>query len=132
MDIVVADKIDINAKTKTVDYTKIPKTWIGLDLGPKTVKSFIEKLKKANTIFWNGPLGYFEIDKFAKATNEITKEIADSKAVTIAGGGETLAVINKLNIEDKFTFVSTGGGASLEFIEGKELPGIKALEQSSL
>ena len=127
-DIVISNKIEPDAKSKTVSYNKIPKDWVGLDIGEKTIKSFKNKIKKAETIFWNGPLGYFEIDKFAKASNEIAKEIANSKAVTIAGGGETLAVINKLNLEDKFTFVSTGGGASLEFIEGKKLPGIEALE----
>ena len=128
MDIVVADKIGIDAKTKTVDYRKIPPGWIGLDLGEKTISSFKEKIKKAGTIFWNGSLGYIEIEKFSKASDEIAKEIANSKATTIAGGGETLITINKLNLENKFTFVSTGGGASLEFIEGKKLPGIEALK----
>jgi len=127
-DIVVADKTDSDAKSKTVPFNKIPKDWIGLDVGEKTVENFKNKIKKAETIFWNGPLGYFEAEKFAKATDEIAKTIAESKAVTIAGGGETTITINKYNLEDKFTFVSTGGGAALEFIEGKKLPGIEALE----
>ncbi len=127
-DIVIADKIDNNAKTKIVEYNKIPRDWVGLDLGEKTISSFKDMIKKAGTVFWNGSLGYIEIEKFSKASDEIAKEIANSKATTIAGGGETILTINKLNLENKFTFVSTGGGASLEFIEGKKLPGIEALK----
>jgi phosphoglycerate kinase len=127
-DIVVANEIKENAKTKIVPYNKISRNWIGLDLGPKTIEQFNEKINKAKTIFWNGSLGYIEIDEFSKASDEIAKEIAKSKAVTIAGGGDTFVTINKNKLENKFTFVSTGGGASLEFIEGKKLPGIEALK----
>ena len=126
-DIVVADKIDSDAKTDIVSYNKIPKNWIGLDLGPKTIDLFKEKLNKAKTIFWNGSLGVIEIEKFAKASDEIAKAIANSKALTIAGGGDTFVTINKHKLEKKYTFVSTGGGASLELIEGKKLPGVEAL-----
>ncbi len=126
-DIVVAKEKDPNSKSKTVSYEKIPKDWIGLDIGEKSVKEFKNKLKKAKTIFWNGPMGYFEAEKFAKATNEIAKIIAGSNAFSIAGGGETVSAINNNKLAHKFSFISTGGGASLEFIEGKKLPGIEAL-----
>ncbi len=127
-DIVVATEIKENSKTKIVPYNKIPKSWIGLDLGPKSIDQFNEKINKAKTIFWNGSLGYIEIEEFAKASDEIGNIIANAKAVKIAGGGDTFITINKLNLEKKFTFVSTGGGASLEFIEGKKLPGIEVLK----
>lgn len=126
-DIVVAETRE-STIVKTVPYNKIPKDMIGLDVGEKTINDFKNKLKTANTILWNGPLGYFESEFFAKATNEIAKAIAENKGIKIAGGGETISAINNNKLEDKFTFVSTGGGASLEFIEGKKLPGIEALK----
>ena len=96
-------------------------------MGEKTIEDFKLKIEKAKTIFWNGSLGYIEIEEFSKSSDEIAKTIATTKAVKIAGGGDTFITINKSNLEKKFTFVSTGGGASLEFIEGKKLPGIEAL-----
>jgi len=130
VDILAASKIDSKAKTKLVSTNEIPKSWIGLDLGPKSIRLFQNKLKNAKTIVWNGPLGYFEISKFAKATNIIAKELAKSKAITIIGGGDSAAAIEKINLEKKMTHVSTGGGASLKFLEGESLPGIKALKDS--
>jgi phosphoglycerate kinase len=98
-----------------------------VDIGPKTVKLFEEKLKSAKTIVWNGPLGIFEMDAFSKGTLEVAKFIATLKTISIIGGGDTAAAIAKFKLEDKMSHISTGGGASLEFLEGKILPGIAAL-----
>jgi len=130
IDIVIADKIDKKAKIKTVSVDKIPKNMYGVDIGEKSVKQFKNILAKAKTIIWNGPMGIFEIDKFATATNEIAKCVANSKAKTIVGGGDSIAALDKLRLQNKMTHVSTGGGAFLEFIEGKHLPGITALERN--
>ncbi len=102
---------------------------MGLDIGPKTVKLFEDKLKGAKTVVWNGPLGVFEMDKFAKGTEEVAKFIAKLKGVvSVIGGGDTAAAMSKFKVEDKMTHISTGGGASLEYLEGKGLPGIDALK----
>lgn len=127
IDNVVAEKMDPNAKTKLVGED-IPEGWIGLDVGPKTVKLFEGRLKDAKTIVWNGPLGVFEMDKFAKGTEEVAKFIAGLKgAITVIGGGDTAAAMSKFKLDSKMTHISTGGGASLEYLEGKPLPGIAAL-----
>jgi len=115
-------------KIKTVLVQDIPKDMIGLDIGPDTVKLFSMILKDAKTIFWNGPLGYFENKTFAKGTEDIAKIISKTKATTVIGGGETAAAVEKF--KSRITHISTGGGASLEFVEGKKLPGIKALEDN--
>ena len=127
IDNVIADKFDAAANTKLVGED-IPDGWMGLDIGPKTIKLFEDKLKTAKTIIWNGPLGVFEMDKFAKGTEEVAKYIAALKGVTsVIGGGDTAAAMSKFNVEDKMTHISTGGGASLEYLEGRGLPGIDAL-----
>ena len=127
VDHIVADKFDANADSKLVG-ADIPDGWMGLDIGPKTIKLFEEKLKSAKTIVWNGPLGVFEMDKFAKGTEDIAKFIASLKGVTsIIGGGDTAAAMAKFKLEDKMSHISTGGGASLEYLEGRGLPGIDAL-----
>lgn len=127
VDNVIADKFDANANSKLVGED-IPDGWMGLDIGPKTVKLFEEKLKGAKTIVWNGPLGVFEMDKFAKGTLDIAKFIAGMSGVTsIIGGGDTAAAMSKFKLEDKMSHISTGGGASLEYLEGRGLPGIDAL-----
>jgi len=126
-DIVVADKFSSDANTKVVPADSIPQDWMGLDMGPKTIEKVKEALKGAKTVIWNGPVGVFEIDKFAMGTTAITKFLADSDATTIIGGGDTVAAVKKVGLTDKMTHVSTGGGASLEFFEGKVLPGIAAL-----
>jgi 3-phosphoglycerate kinase len=126
VDNVIADKFDANADSKLVG-DQIPDGWMGLDVGPKTVEAFKAVLKDAKTIVWNGPLGVFEMDKFSKGTEEVAKYIATLKAISIIGGGDTAAAIAKFKLEDKMTHISTGGGASLEYLEGKVLPGIKAL-----
>lgn len=127
IDHIVADKFDANARTQLVGEN-IPDGWMGLDIGPETVKLFEGTLKNAKTIVWNGPLGVFEMDKFARGTEDIAKFIASLKGViSIIGGGDTAAAMAKFKIEDKMSHISTGGGASLEYLEGKGLPGIDAL-----
>jgi len=128
LDHVIAEKIDENAKSRTVDTNAIPKNMMGLDIGPKTIKAYRREIKRGKTIFWNGPMGVFEIEKFAKGTNQMAKDLASLKAITVVGGGDSVAALNKVGVAEKITHVSTGGGASLEFLEGKELPGIKALQ----
>jgi len=128
IDNVIGDKFDANANTKVVGED-IPDGWMGLDIGPKTIKLFEDKLKDAKTIIWNGPMGVFEMDKFAKGTKDIAMFLADLKgAITIIGGGDTAAAMLKFKVEDKMTHISTGGGASLEYLEGRGLPGIDALQ----
>lgn len=127
IDHIIGDKFDASANTRVVDED-IPDGWMGLDIGPKTIKLFEDKLKSAKTIVWNGPLGVFEMDKFAKGTEEIAKFIAGLKGVTsVIGGGDTAAAMAKFKVEDKMSHISTGGGASLEYLEGRGLPGIDAL-----
>lgn len=127
-DVVVADEIKEDAKTKIVDIYQIPDNMGGVDIGPKTIKKFKKIINEAKTIFWNGPMGVFEIDKFAEGTKEIAKAVANSNAVTVVGGGDSISALKKFNLLDKITHVSTGGGASLEFVEGKPLPGIVSLQ----
>jgi len=125
-DHIVADKIDISAKIETVDR-EVPEGKIGLDIGPKTVKEFKDVLKSARTVVWNGPVGFFELKPFSEGTEELARFLAGSKATTIIGGGDTAAAINELGLGEKMSHISTGGGASLEYLEGKTLPGIAAL-----
>lgn len=128
IDNVVADEFSPDANTKEVLSSEIPEGWEGLDIGPKTVELFKQELKNAKTIIWNGPLGLFEYEKFSNGTNEIAKCLANlNEATTIIGGGDSAAAVEKIGLADKMTHISTGGGASLEFLEGKKLPGIEAL-----
>ena len=127
VDHVVADKLDASAQAKITPDNKIPAGMLGLDIGPKTIKLFEAELKNAKTIVWNGPLGVFEMDNFDKGSREIAKFIAALKATTIIGGGDTAAAVAKFGLEKKMSHISTGGGASLEYLEGKILPGIAAL-----
>ena len=117
-----------DTEIKIVNSKEIPEGWQGLDIGPETIKVFTEELKKAKTIMWNGPLGVFEFDNFAKGTNSIAKVLAEVDATTIIGGGDSAAAIEKGGYSESITHISTGGGASLEFLEGKVLPGIDCLE----
>lgn len=116
-----------DTESKIVAWTEIPEGWEGFDIGEKTIKQYIEELKKAKTIVWNGPLGLFEFDQFAVGTNSIAKALAEMDATTIIGGGDSSAAVKKIGLEDKMTHISTGGGASLEFLEGKALPGVECL-----
>lgn len=128
VDVVIADKIEAGVDTEIVDIDDIPVDKEALDIGPKTAKLFAEKIKAAKTVVWNGPMGVFEIKEFSNGTNEVAKALADSDAVTIVGGGDSALAIEMAGLKDKITHVSTGGGASLEFLEGKALPGITAIE----
>lgn len=117
-----------DTESKTVKYTEIPADWEGFDIGEETIKMFAEELRKAKTVVWNGPLGLFEFDQFAIGTNEIAKVLSEIDATTIIGGGDSAAAVRKAGLENKMTHISTGGGASLEFLEGKVLPGIECLQ----
>lgn len=127
VDHVIADKVDVTAVTKIVG-SDIPFGWIGLDIGPKTRQLFKQELSDAKTVVWNGPLGFFEMPKFMDGTKEIAEFLGTLDATTVIGGGDTAAAISQLGLAGKMTHISTGGGASLEFLEGKTLPGIAALK----
>ena len=126
IDTVIADAFDNDANRKVVDSNNIPDGWMGLDIGPKTAAMYAEAVKEAKTVVWNGPMGAFEMPNFAAGTEAVAKALADTDAVTIIGGGDSAAAVNQLGYGDKMTHISTGGGASLEFLEGKELPGVAA------
>lgn len=128
IDTVVAKEFAADADHWTVNSNSIPQETMGLDIGEKTRELFAQKVKEAKTVIWNGPMGVFEMPAFAKGTREIAKALADSKATTIIGGGDSAAAVEQLGFADKMTHISTGGGASLEFLEGKILPGIDVLE----
>jgi len=127
VDTKVGKEFKPDTESKVVSYTEIPADWEGFDIGPETIKMFEEELRKAKTVVWNGPLGLFEFDQFAIGTNSIAKVLSEIDATTIIGGGDSAAAVKKAGLEDKMTHISTGGGASLEFLEGKKLPGIEAL-----
>jgi len=128
-DHIAAERMDVQAKREIVKNDKIPPEWVCLDIGPETVKKFSEEIKSAKTIVWNGPMGVFEMEPFSQGTFAIAKAIADSSAFSIVGGGDSVAAVNKAGLADRISHLSTGGGASLEFLEGKELPGIEALRR---
>jgi phosphoglycerate kinase len=129
LDHVVADRIELNAVTRIIDATHpIPPNMMGLDIGPKSVEEFSEAISTARTIVWNGPMGVFEVSPFAKGTFKIAHAVADNGgAISIVGGGDSVAAVHAAGVADKITHISTGGGASLEFLEGKKLPGVEAL-----
>ncbi len=127
VDCLIADKFDAAAETQLVNVEEIPAAWMGLDIGPESIKLFADALQDAKTVVWNGPMGVFEMDAFSKGTVDIAQVVANSDATSIIGGGDTVSAIKKAGVGDKVSFISTGGGASLELLEGKELPGIAAL-----
>ena len=127
VDIKIGKEYDANTESKTVKATEIPENWEGLDIGEETIKLYSEELKKAKTIVWNGPLGVFEFEQFAVGTTKIAKLLSQLDSITIIGGGDSIAAVTKAGVQDKMTHISTGGGASLEFLEGKSLPGIECL-----
>lgn len=128
VDIVVADKFENDAEKKIVDSKKIPENMMGLDIGPETIKLFKKIIADAETVVWNGPVGVFEMDNFAEGTKAVANALAESDCVSIIGGGDSAAAVKKFGLEGKMTHISTGGGASLEFLEGKELPGIAVIQ----
>ena len=125
VDNVVADAFSNDANTQVVPAGQIPDGWEGLDIGPETAKLFADAVKTAKTVVWNGPMGCFEMPNFAAGTKAVAAALAETDAVTIIGGGDSAAAVNQLGYGDKMTHISTGGGASLEFLEGKELPGVQ-------
>jgi phosphoglycerate kinase len=127
VDVVVADAMEDGVETETVPVDAIPAGQLGLDIGHDTVALFERHISDARTIFWNGPMGVFEIDAFARGTEGVAKAVADSNATSVVGGGDSVAAVNKLGLEDEMSHISTGGGASLEYVEGKELPGVAVL-----
>jgi phosphoglycerate kinase len=128
VDVVLGDKFDAEAATKTIAVGPIPDGWRILDIGPETIKAYGKVIEAAGTVVWNGPMGVFEFPKFAVGTYGIAKEVAASKAISIIGGGDSVAAIQESGLSDKITHISTGGGASLEMLEGLELPGVAALQ----
>lgn len=134
-DVLMANRMDAEAETKEMFADRITpdfNEWIGVDIGPKAIHKYREEIIKAGTVIWNGPMGVFEIDIFATGTMEVAKALAEATgkgAVTIVGGGDSASAIAKAGLEKNLTHVSTGGGASLEYLEGKELPGIAALSE---
>jgi phosphoglycerate kinase len=132
VDNVIADAFENDAKKSTVAAGQIPENWMGLDIGPETIEKFSGEVAKAKTIVWNGPMGVFEMSNFSIGTRKVAEAIAEctaNGAVSIIGGGDSAAAISKFGLEEKFSHISTGGGASLEFLEGKKLPGIESLSE---
>ncbi|HKJ27003.1 MAG TPA: phosphoglycerate kinase, partial [Anaerolineales bacterium] len=128
VDMVIADDFSAEANARTIPVGDVPAGWRVLDIGEKSVTEFGAAVKDAGTVVWNGPMGVFEFPKFAKGTFELAKAVADSTATTIVGGGDSAAAVNQSGLADKITHISTGGGASLEMLEGKTLPGLAALD----
>ena len=127
VDTIVGAKFEADTQAETVDIDAIPADWMGLDIGPKTVALYEAAIAGAGTVVWNGPMGVFEFDRFAEGTRAVARAVAASGAVSIVGGGDSAAAVEQLGFADKITHISTGGGASLEFLEGKQLPGVVCL-----
>jgi phosphoglycerate kinase len=127
-DVVVASEFKADAEHKVVDVAEIPDDWMALDIGPKTIETYRLAIVRSQTVIWNGPMGVFEMDAFAVGTNAVAKAVAETDGVTIVGGGDSVAAVEKSGLADRMTHISTGGGASLEFLEGKALPGVEALQ----
>jgi len=128
-DLVIAEKIESGVKTEIIKDSPVPENYMGLDIGPQTIEIYSKIISESKMIFWNGPMGVFEIDEFSRGTISIANAIAESKAISIVGGGDTLAALEKADIKNKITHVSTGGGASLEFLANGTLPGIEVLDE---
>jgi phosphoglycerate kinase len=127
-DVVVADDVSETASTQVVAADAIPAGWKGLDIGPESVRAFAAALADARTVFWNGPMGVFELAPFAQGTLGVAKAVASSGAFTVVGGGDSAAAVRQFGLDDEFSHISTGGGASLEYLEGRQLPGVTALQ----
>ena len=127
VDLVIAERLDADAQSKTIDGVDVPEGWMGLDIGPRTADSYASTIGGAGTVFWNGPMGAFEVEPFAAGTKAIAEAVAQAPGTTVVGGGDSAAALQRFGLADKVTHLSTGGGASLELIEGKQLPGVEAL-----
>jgi phosphoglycerate kinase len=130
VDVVAASELDEGAESKVVAWDAVPEGWLGLDIGPKTREQFGEKIRNAKTVFWNGPMGVFEWEAFAEGTKAVAQALAECEGFTVVGGGDSVRAVNELGLADRITWVSTGGGASLELLEGKELPGVAAIPEN--
>jgi phosphoglycerate kinase len=126
-DHVIAERLEASATTRVVPRDGIPGGWMGVDIGPRTVEAFARAIGEARTIVWNGPMGVFEMAPFAHGTNSVAMAVASSQATTIVGGGDTVAAVNQAGVAERISHISTGGGAFLELLEGRELPGVAAL-----
>ena len=127
VDLVIAERLDADAESKTIDGVDVPEGWMGLDIGPRTAESYASTIGAAGTVFWNGPMGAFEVEPFAAGTRAVAEAVAQAPGTTVVGGGDSAAALQRFGLADKVTHLSTGGGASLELIEGKQLPGVEAL-----
>ena len=130
-DHVAAEKMDAQARSRIVTNETIPADWVCLDIGPETVKSFSEEIRLAKTIVWNGPMGVFEMEPFSQGTFVIARAVANTSAFSIVGGGDSIAAVNQAGVAARIGHISSGGGASLEFLEGRKLPGIEALRREN-
>jgi phosphoglycerate kinase len=130
VDLVIADKFDADAERREIDGVDVPDGWMGLDVGPKTVERYAEQVRVAGTVFWNGPMGAFEMEPFAAGTRGVAEAVAEAEGTTIVGGGDSAAALSGFGLADRVTHLSTGGGAALELLEGKELPGVEALDDA--
>jgi phosphoglycerate kinase len=126
-DVVAASAFEPDAETKIVPYDELPEGWLGLDIGPETRTDFGERIRRARTVFWNGPMGVFEWPRFAEGTRAVAEAIADVDGFTVVGGADSVRALNEIGLADRVSWVSTGGGAALEFLEGKELPGVAVI-----
>jgi phosphoglycerate kinase len=130
-DVVAAEAFEADAASRVVPYDAVPDGWLGLDIGPETRARFAEELAAARTIFWNGPMGVFEWDAFAAGTKAVAEAIAgNGAAYSVVGGGDSVRAVNELGLAERISWISTGGGASLELLEGKELPGVAAIPEA--
>lgn len=127
-DVVVAERLDASAESKVVPADQVPDGWMIVDIGPQAIKEYSDVLDRAGTVVWNGPMGVFEMPRFAEGTNAVARALAAGNAWTMVGGGDSVAAVEQTGVADKFAHISTGGGASLEFLEGRELPGVAALQ----
>jgi phosphoglycerate kinase len=127
VDLVIAERLDADAESKTIDGVDVPEGWMGLDIGPRTAERYASTIGAAGTVFWNGPMGAFETEPFAAGTRAVAEAVAAAPGTTVVGGGDSAAALHRFGLADKVTHLSTGGGASLELIEGKQLPGVEAL-----
>jgi len=125
---VIGDRLGADAEVRAIDGVDVPEGWIGLDIGKRTAERYAAAIERAGTVFWNGPMGAFELPPFAAGTRAVAAAIADAPGTTVAGGGDSVSALRSVGLTDKVTHVSTGGGASLELIEGKSLPGVEVLD----